>query len=152
MSLENIEKYLNCEFPSIYKKFLEKFNENAIIVFHCNFEVINRSNWTFVGQKKLIEPIYSKSKQDGLKWWQILTYYWRDSLNKKIGKKNSLNNLDEASVRNMVAVAYDEGDILYINVLKDFQIGVYLNDVNEVFDLNFTLEDIFSKMKVIYSD
>ena len=62
-----------------------------------------------------------------------------------------LSALDEQAVRMRVAVAYDEGDILYIDALNDFRAGVYLHDSNELIDSGIDLEDIFSSMNIIYS-
>ena len=87
-------------------------------------------------------------RSPGLPWWQILHRHWLDSAPRTAGH---LSALDEQAVRMRVAVAYDEGDILYIDALNDFRAGVYLHDSNELIDSGIDLEDIFSSMNIIYS-
>ncbi|MBR8653483.1 hypothetical protein KDH83_09215 [Achromobacter sp. Marseille-Q0513] len=147
MTIETIERQLGRELPPAYKHFLGQFSENAIISFRCDEEALNRGNWTFVGANGLQQALDVK-RSPGLPWWQILHRHWLDSAPRTAGH---LSAQDEQAVRMRVAVAYDEGDILYIDALNDFRVGVYLHDSNELIDSGIDLEDIFSSMSIIYS-
>lgn len=147
MSIRKIEDSLGLELPADYKLFLGKFNHNAVISFKSDWNLMNRSNWTFVGPLELCRVIDKSS----LEWWQILMFYKYE--NKNYTKSpNSLAEIDEGLVREFVAIAYDEGDIIFMDARDKFNLGIYLHDVNEIELSDMSVTSILTKMKLIYSE
>lgn len=152
MSLLQIENSLSKELPIAYKEFLSSFEDFVYILHNENpneFPDAEGTPWFFWGESRLFEKVIIDGAKTRNAWEQLASYAEIDEefrKRKSIPSNRGLRSFDH--LKKSVAIAEDNGDILYIDTMENNSIWIYLHASGEVKFLAESFDEWLKKSKL----
>lgn len=137
MDLTDIEKSLGMQLPNAYKKLVAQIDDFRYVSFnefpleHENDEGVP---WFFWGEARLFVLVHMEGARSRPAWQQLASFAEidRNHRGRKAIPCGDGRTRAFAHLETSVAMAEDNGDILYLDVLDGFSVWVYLHASGEV--------------------
>lgn len=134
MIIEHIEREIGKNLPPGYKNLLNGIDDYCYInynEFKDEFPDDDGVSWFFWSEKRLNEPTVIDGATETRSAWEILRSYHEI--------KPMAPETFSDHINSLIAVAEDNGDLLYLDALDNFSVWIYMHDFGE----SKRLEDSF---------
>ncbi|MDA8451537.1 SMI1/KNR4 family protein [Acidovorax sp. NCPPB 3859] len=152
MSLADIEVKLSIKFPVSYKKFLSEIDDFAYVLHNehpDDFLDDEGVAWFFWGEQRLFEEVQIEGAPKRAAWEQLVSYAEIDrSFRKKKGVPSNVGLLGFERFNKSIAIAEDNGDILYIDAAEGDSVWIYMHSSGEVKRIASSFDEWLSRSKV----
>ncbi|MFE8647042.1 SMI1/KNR4 family protein [Sphingomonas sp. NCPPB 2930] len=136
MIFDEIEGFIGAPLPASYKEFVAKIEDFLYVAFNEfpeEFPEDNGVDWFFWGESRLSEEVSIEGAGDTAAWNQLSLYAKIDQNFKNRKEVTSDEGQISFERLNMsIAIAEDNGDLLYLDSMSNFSVWVYMHDSGEV--------------------
>lgn len=152
MSLFDIEARLSIKLPVSYKKFLSEIDDFAYVLHNEHpdeFPDDEGVAWFFWGEQRLFEEVQIEGTTKRAAWEQLVSYAEIDrNFRKRKGISSNGGILDFDRFNKSIAIAEDNGNILYIDAADGNSVWIYMHASGEVKRVASSFDEWFSRSKV----
>lgn len=129
MPLEQIEREIGRELPDCYRVFVKTFDDFRYVnynEFKNEFPESTETTWFFWSERRLDEVTIIYGATKNRMSWEVLKSYGEIN-----SSKGDVQRSFHDRVHFCVAIAEDNGDILYMDASDDFSVSIYMHDSGE---------------------
>jgi len=148
MIVDDIEKATGRPLPIAYRKLLEFIDDFQDVEGGDDYsDPTSRRSWFFWGRKRLGETVRISGAADRPAWRVLASFVEIDrKYRHRTHAPSDSGPIDYDRLSRSVAIATDEGDYLYLDVIDDFSLWEYWHDSGEVRKLSDSFDQWAASM------